>query len=149
MMYFRKMLYLPYLIAVFIAILPSINAASPPVQMNEEIISFPAGVWIFKEGQKADGYYQIEEGKVAVLKSSNQKEKLITTLGKGDIFGEMAIVDGKPRSASIKTLTKTKLVFISTAEFKKRLDSLDPWAVSLIKTLSSRLRKTTDDLAKK
>jgi len=36
MMYFRKMLYLPYLIAVFIAILPSINAASPPVQMNEE-----------------------------------------------------------------------------------------------------------------
>jgi len=149
MMYFRKMLYLPYLIAVFIAILPSINAASPPVQMNEEIISFPTGVWIFKEGQKADGYYQIEEGKVAVLKTSNQKEKLITTLGKGDIFGEMAIVDGKPRSASIKTLTKTKLVFISTAEFKKRLDSLDPWAVSLIKTLSSRLRKTTDDLAKK
>ena len=59
MMYFRKMLYLPYLIAV--------------------------------------------------LKSSNQKEKLITTLGKGDIFAEMAIVDGKPRSASIKTLTKTKL----------------------------------------
>ncbi|MDL5053917.1 cyclic nucleotide-binding domain-containing protein [Oscillatoria laete-virens NRMC-F 0139] len=125
-----------------------------PISMTKgasagKTVTLPENQVVFKEGQKADGFYYIEKGQVAVVKTVGGKERVIAKLGAGEIFGEMALIDKKPRSATIKTLRKTKLVFVSSKEFNKQLSTLDPWAASLIQTLSKRLRTTTDELAAK
>ncbi len=83
-----------------------------------EIKSFDTGQLIFSERDKGDGAYFIMEGKVKVVAlSANSEEILLGKLGKGEIFGEMALIDDKPRSATVVTLSPCKIAFISKKAF--------------------------------
>ena len=88
-----------------------------------EVKSFDAGQLIFSEGDKGDGAYFIMEGEVKVVTSSaNSEEILLGKLQKGEIAGEMALIDEKPRSATIIALTHCETAFISKealSEFAK------------------------------
>jgi len=79
-----------------------------------EIKSFDAGQLIFSEGDKGDGAYFLIEGEVKVVTlSENSEEVLLAKLEKGEIFGEMALIDDKPRSATVVALSPCKTAFIS------------------------------------
>ena len=79
---------------------------------------------IFAEGDIADGAYYIIEGRVkAVTFSSDYKEIELGELGEGEVFGEMALIDSKPRSASILTVTPCKLAFINNKDFNEFMES--------------------------
>lgn len=87
-------------------------------QFDEEIKSFDAGQTIFAEGDRGDGAYLVIEGKVKVVAlSANSEEILLGNLEEGEIFGEMALIDAKPRSASVVALTPCKMAFISKKAF--------------------------------
>lgn len=87
-------------------------------QFYEEIKSFNAGQTIFAEGDRGDGAYLVIEGKVKVVAlSANSEEILLGNLEEGEIFGEMALIDAKPRSASVVALTPCKMAFISKKAF--------------------------------
>lgn len=79
---------------------------------------------IFAEGDIADGAYYILEGRVkAVTFSSDYKEIELGELGEGEVFGELALIDNKARSASILTMTPCKLAFIDNKAFYEFMES--------------------------
>lgn len=79
---------------------------------------------VFTEGDKGDGAYFILEGRVkAVTFSSDYEEIMLGEMGSGEIFGEMALIDDKPRSATILTVTPCKLAFISSKDFNEFIET--------------------------
>jgi CRP-like cAMP-binding protein len=71
--------------------------------------------FFFREGDQADSMFVLEAGKVAVLKSWHGQDHLLRTLNHGDCFGEMAVMDLNPRSASVRALEDCTAIRISAA----------------------------------
>ena len=99
------------------------------------------GETIFAEGDVADNAYFVEEGTVdIVLTDKRGKDKVINTVTSGEFFGEMALVDDKPRSATAVVKDDTACVLITKEEFKRHLNNVDPFTQVLLKLLTKRLR---------
>jgi len=109
--------------------------------------SFPAGAILFSEGDQGESMYVIKEGDVKVYASDeNGKEVILQFLRAGDFFGELALIDDAPRSASIVTLTPVKVVVISKAAFMKFLSANGETAFNLIRSLSRKVRALTNNV---
>src|SRR5260370_41162179 len=80
---------------------------------------FPADKVIFFEGDRSDVLYIILSGSVRIFQTSlDGKEKTINTLATGSFFGEMAMLDGQPRSASVATIEDTTMLAIDYRTFR-------------------------------
>ena len=90
----------------------------------------------FAEGESGDALYLVLDGKVRVHKS----DRVIAELGERECFGEMAILDAAPRSASVTTLTDTNLLKISRDDFQEIMAEKPEIANGIIKVLLRRLR---------
>jgi CRP-like cAMP-binding protein len=102
-------------------------------EIFKELKSYDKDQLIFAEGDKADGAYYILEGSVkAIIFSSDGKEVELGHIGEGEVFGEMALIDNMPRSASILTVTPCKAAFINTNDFKKFIESRSDLAFRLM-----------------
>jgi CRP/FNR family transcriptional regulator, cyclic AMP receptor protein len=77
--------------------------------------SAPKNAFFFREGDQADSMFVLEEGKAAVLKSWRGQDHLLHTLKQGDCFGEMAVMDLAPRSASVRAVEDCTAIRISAA----------------------------------
>jgi len=100
---------------------------------------------LFKEGEKADKAYIIKKGSVTISKKGPSGQNIpIATAEKGGIVGEMAVVSDSPRSATVTAQDTVEVIAISKASFETRLENLDPFLHSLIKTVITRLRKTSN-----
>jgi CRP-like cAMP-binding protein len=105
------------------------------------------GATIFTEGDDGDCMYVIEEGWVKIaLTSPEGKEATLRLCGAGDFFGEMALLDGEPRSADAHAQTPTKLMLLGRADFLRFLERRPSVAVRLLASLSRRLRHTTQQV---
>jgi CRP/FNR family transcriptional regulator, cyclic AMP receptor protein len=80
------------------------------------IVSVPADEFFFREHQSGDSMFVLELGKVAVLKSWHGQDYLLQTLNEGDCFGEMAVMDHCPRSASVRAVEDCTAIHISAAD---------------------------------
>lgn len=83
---------------------------------------FKAGEVIFSEGDPGDKLYLIESGSVEVHRAGSEGEK-IATLAAGDSFGEMALISGEPRNASVKALSDVSALTISKDDFARLLET--------------------------
>jgi EAL domain-containing protein (putative c-di-GMP-specific phosphodiesterase class I) len=99
---------------------------------------FPAGEIIFKEGDPGDSAYIIEEGCVEVSLGSRQRSRL----GKGELFGEIALIDQQPRTATVRAIENTVLIPIPRQLVKERLEKTDPVVRHLLLTILERYRST-------
>ena len=79
------------------------------------VVSVPMNEFFFREHDQADLMFVLEAGKVAVLKSWHGQEYLLQTLKQGDCFGEMAVMDRSPRSASVRAIEDCTAIRISAA----------------------------------
>jgi CRP-like cAMP-binding protein len=79
------------------------------------IVSVPANEFFFREHDQADSMFVLEAGKAAVLKSWRGQDYLLRTLNEGDCFGEMAVMDLCPRSASVRAVEECAAIRISAA----------------------------------
>ena len=79
----------------------------------------PKNAFFFREGDQADLMFVLEEGQVAVLKSWRGQDHLLRTLKQGDCFGEMAVMDLCPRSASVRAVEDCTAIRISAANLYK------------------------------
>jgi len=103
---------------------------------------FKAGDYILKEYDEPTCAYVLKTGSVDVVKKrSDGSEFVLETLNPGDIFGEMSLVDLKPRSASIRAKKDGELIIVDAPTFAQKQDGLDVFTRKLIKTLIKRLRK--------
>ena len=101
---------------------------------------------IFREGDTENCMYVVTLGKVGVYSDYNtENEKLLTTLGYDRLFGEMAVIEGKPRSATVVALEDTKVRVITEAELDDYLRESPEKILHLMQATSARLRALSND----
>jgi CRP/FNR family transcriptional regulator, cyclic AMP receptor protein len=106
------------------------------------------GEVLFRAGDVGDGCYRIQTGLVKVVVTSQQgEERIISLLGPDAIVGELSMIDGGPRSASVVAISECSLSFLSRAKFQTCIDAHPELTSYLMKTLARRLRETDDGLA--
>jgi len=115
--------------------------------MNNYFITFNKDEIIFLEGQSSNCAYIIESGKVGIYREDSSGNRfLVRKLSKKDLFGEMSLIDKYPRSATAIALENTRCIIIERSRFDY-LTKFDPhFMVSLIKSLTERLRTTITNL---
>ena len=108
---------------------------------------FSEGSVIFKEGDHGNEMFVIIQGDVEISKiTSASSSKTLIVLGKGDIFGEMAIIEKKRRSATATAVSKIRLLVLNETLFDSTLNGNPDFARKMIRILSERLRRTNSAL---
>lgn len=108
-----------------------------------QIQAFQRGDLILQEGQVGLGCFIIISGKVEVVKSLNKpRQRVLTILGKGEILGEMAVVDDQPHSASVRALEDTQCIMIERWDFKAQMQAYPEIALQLLPIMAKRLRES-------
>ncbi|MBM3274393.1 MAG: Crp/Fnr family transcriptional regulator, partial [Candidatus Sericytochromatia bacterium] len=104
----------------------------------------PKGSIVFYEDDPGTSCYIILEGKVKVVVNSphDGREHILGILKRGDLFGEMSLIDGLMRSATAIAVEETQVVMIQREEFVKLLENMPKIALKLLVVLSRRLRST-------
>jgi CRP-like cAMP-binding protein len=97
---------------------------------------FAAGDYIVRQGQVGTGLYVIIEGAAAVVRGTDE----VSQLAAGDFFGELAVIDQMPRSASVRAETPTRCLAIASWDLLKLLDEDRALSRNLINGLVARLR---------
>jgi CRP/FNR family transcriptional regulator, cyclic AMP receptor protein len=96
---------------------------------------------IFEEGSTGRELYVVLEGKIDIVKDTGAIRTTIVTLGKGEFFGEMAVIDGSSRSATaIAAAPKTRVMRINHARFVYLVSQQPAFALMIMDALSKRLR---------
>lgn len=109
---------------------------------------YKKGETIVKEGEQAVAFFVIISGKVEVSQTTGAKKtQILDTLGPGSSFGEMALLDGAPRSATVKALEDTTCLVLSRWDFVAELQTNPHMAVAMLPILSRRLRDMDAKLA--
>jgi CRP-like cAMP-binding protein len=104
------------------------------------------GQTIFKEGSFGDWMYVVDEGAVEISRTINGKKITIALLPEGEIFGEVAFICKVARSATAQAVGKTKVGIIDRNIFNQQFNALSGDFQMIIKTITLRLKKTTDAL---
>jgi CRP-like cAMP-binding protein len=107
---------------------------------------FEQGHVLFQEGEEGEDMYIIQTGRVAIKKRVKDGETTLAVLEKGDFFGEMAILERQPRSASAEMLEAGDLIVISGAVFGDMIKANPEIAVRMLRKYSIRLRETNRQL---
>ncbi|MBW4475674.1 MAG: cyclic nucleotide-binding domain-containing protein [Tolypothrix brevis GSE-NOS-MK-07-07A] len=100
-------------------------------------LSFPANYAIFKQGEEGRSLYIVVSGKVQV----HIGNKLLAEVPKGKYFGEMAVFDTEPRSASATTLETCECLELTQEQLYDAIEETPEIAVNIIRELSSRIRQ--------
>ncbi len=108
------------------------------------IQNFIKGDEIIKAGQKGRNAYFIEMGQVEVFALQNNIKHVIATLGPGEVFGEMSMIDDAPRSANVVAIEDTEVIVIERSRFKRPILSADPIMQLLLRVLLTRFRESQD-----
>ena len=104
------------------------------------VMFFQAGDFIFKQGDPGELMYFIRNGTVDIM----YDEKLIETLGPEEFFGEMALIDDLPRSATAIARTACELETITSGRFQFRIQERPYFAIKVMKVMAQRIRDTTE-----
>jgi CRP/FNR family cyclic AMP-dependent transcriptional regulator len=105
------------------------------------INEYEVGDVIFEEGSIGRELYVVLDGKIDIVKITGATRTTIVTLGKGEFFGEMAVIDGSSRSATaIAAAPKTKVMRINHARFVYLVSQQPAFALMIMDALSKRLR---------
>jgi len=103
--------------------------------------AFKTGDVIIKENDQAAGFFVITSGKVEVVRGADgDKPEVLNTLGQGDFFGEMALFEGFPRSATVRCLEDTECLALTRWDFRAELTTHAEIAVAVLETVVHRLR---------
>lgn len=109
---------------------------------------FRKGDVMIAEGERAVSFYIVRSGHAEVVKGAESSNpKVLATLGPGEFFGEMALLDGYLRSASVRTLEDTECLVLSRWDFVAELHSSPHIAVQMLPVLSRRLREAESQMA--
>jgi CRP-like cAMP-binding protein len=107
-------------------------------------VRYRQGETIIQEGASGQEMYFIESGRVRVVRESGSRPLLLAELGAGEVFGEMALLTGRPRSASVTALSEVNLWAMSEADFNDLAAAYPNLALALSRLLSERLRNTDE-----
>lgn len=97
------------------------------------------GATVFRQGDTGGSLYVIRAGKVRVVKEAHGRQRVVATLGPGDFFGEMAVVTGRPRSATVEVVEEAELLKVPADKLQEMVLDAGEVAIRLIQHLAERL----------
>jgi len=110
---------------------------------TKHVIGVPAGKIVFSEGDPGDVMYIIIEGEIEISKrTSLETSKTLITLKAGDIFGEMAVIEKKSRSATAIATQQSRLLSMDEGLFFSMIEKNPDFAVKIVRVLSERVRRS-------
>ncbi|MBA3462691.1 MAG: Crp/Fnr family transcriptional regulator [Deltaproteobacteria bacterium] len=107
---------------------------------------FPAGSVLFEEGQPGDYMYVVQSGEVEIRRQVGETERVLAILPPGEFFGEMAILNGRPRSATAVCKTNARLLVIEGKTFEAMMRARPEIALRIIKALATRLESANQHI---
>ncbi len=111
--------------------------------------SFPAGTRVFHEGDRSDACYIVREGSFRVTREhSDGRAITLATLGPGEVFGELAMLDGDTRSASAEALSDGELLALPATDVRSLLARHPEISVKLVAALVRRLRAANERISR-
>jgi CRP-like cAMP-binding protein len=109
-----------------------------------EEASYNAGRVIVKKGDPGKAFYVIVEGKAKVVKGKIVTARREAELGPGEFFGELALLDGEPRAATVVAATPLETIRIERAAFRRLLREEPELAIKVLEGMARRTRKILD-----
>jgi CRP/FNR family cyclic AMP-dependent transcriptional regulator len=103
-------------------------------------VEFPAGHVIARQGDIGSGFFVIASGRVRVVRDG----RMLADLGPGDFFGELSVLDGRPRNAQVVASEPTTCLALSTWDFEAVVQEQPRVALAILRGLAGRLRDLTD-----
>ena len=117
------------------------------VAMMSESLTYRAGERLFEQGDEGDAAFIILEGEVEVLVRSDGTEQSVAALGKGEIFGELAVICDQTRSSAIAARTELEVLRIGRGDVLKLMREFPDIPLQMVRILGNRLEKTTNELS--
>ena len=109
--------------------------------------NYPKNTMVICEGDQSDSLFVVLSGKVKVFLSDEEgKEVTLNVQGEGEYFGELALLDNAPRSASVVTVEQTRLTVISKSAFEECMEKNPGIALKICKGLARRLRELSENV---
>lgn len=99
------------------------------------------GEWLLREGEEGKFVYLVRNGRLKAFRTIDNKEVILGYVEAGEFVGEMAYINGEPRSADVQCLTDVELIEIPSGQLDSILFSKPAWSKALVKTLSRRLKE--------
>lgn len=98
------------------------------------------GDTIFRQGEQGSSAFIVQSGEVAISVNDGNDEKVLATIGQGGVFGEMALIDDKPRMATARAKGAVTVVTITKNMFDQKLKKTDPFIRALLRILVETVR---------
>ena len=102
-------------------------------------VSLPGGATVFRQGEPGGSVYVIREGRVRIVKESQGRRRMVTTLGPGAVFGEMAVVTDGRRAATVEVVDDAELLKVPADKLEEMVLGQGEVAVRLIRHLARAL----------
>ena len=103
-------------------------------------VEFPAGRVIARQGEVGTGFFIVADGRVRVVRDG----ETIASLGPGEFFGELSVLDGQPRVAQVVAEQPTRCLALASWDFEQVLLDHPPLALGILRELARRLRAVTE-----
>jgi CRP/FNR family cyclic AMP-dependent transcriptional regulator len=107
---------------------------------------YDAGTVLFREGDRGDAMYVVQAGEVEIRRRVGDVERVLAVLPAGEFFGEMALINGRPRSATAVVRKPSRILSIEGRTFEAMLRGRTEIAIRLIKTLAARLEHANQQI---
>lgn len=112
-----------------------------PLSLNVlERQTFKAGTSIIKQGDSAHAAYVVDSGEVEIWIERAGAKRVLNKVTTGGIFGEMALIDDKPRSANVTAVADTVCIVVPEKMFKAKIEPVDPMVKTLLRILVRNVR---------
>jgi EAL domain-containing protein (putative c-di-GMP-specific phosphodiesterase class I) len=109
-------------------------------------LTVPGGETLFTEGSVGKSAYVIESGRVEISVSRGGRKVVLGNRGAGEVIGEMAMIDARPRSATVKALERSEFLVLTEQQIRKRIRHADPVLRMCLNMIVDRFRRTLRDL---
>jgi len=110
-----------------------------PARFVERRVYYP-GDTIFREGETGECAFIVQEGMVEISRDDGGNTAVLGSIGKGGIFGEMALIDNSPRMATAKASKQSTLMIVTSAAFHAKLKTADPFVRGLLNIFAKNIR---------
>ncbi len=114
-----------------------------------QTVTYPKGKVLFRQGERGGAAYIVESGAIGIFREAGDRKIPLATVRKGELFGEMAVIDNSPRMATAFTLEESTLMVISIEALSDKMRKSDPFIKALINMLMSNLRNVHDSYTPK
>src|SRR6266571_1431570 len=122
--------------------LPRDDLAALESRLEEK--HFPTDAVVFTQGEPGDTLYVIQEGSVEVALEQGKRKIVLANLFEGQYFGEISLLDGGVRSATVRTLKPSLLLGLDRQDFAEFLTSKPRAALSILAEMGERMRQTNE-----